>query len=380
MNNKTVAIYGGTFDPPTTGHWQMIKKACDIFDELYVVVATAHGKNPMFTEEVRQKMLEDLIPNELWLMNETYNDPKIKIVTLPKGVFMATFAKQIGAQFLVRGIRDEFDFHYENQIYRTNKKIEPKVETIYLMPSEEMSLVSSSWVKSLMGHYGWRQTVAPYVSPKTLASIAFNYAKTRFLQTAKNHELDLQHPYRTWGHIESQMLDRKYHNIFHILDCIEAMELFYGADTIMEFAFWLHDICGEEDECISYAKSLLRHADQETTDKVAKLIESTKHFENQTGELDDEEQQVFASIDLLCLGQVYKGYIEYSNNLYEEYLKKSGVSRAEFVALWKKGRSEFLEKMLSRTYIFPWKKLRENFEERARRNLEHELKVLEKMP
>ena len=389
--SELIGVYGGTFDPCTVGHWQSMKKACAIFDKIYVVIATADGKKTQFSQPMRLKMLESTIPFDLW--SEDGKEPKIEIDILPEGVFLATYAKKKGAQFLIRGLRDAFDFHYENIIYQTNKRIEPDIETIYLMPSEELSLVSSSWVKSLVGHNGWRETIQPYVSEFTIKALAIDYARQRFEKmaqhpTLKLYENDEWNTADVWAKSFLFPLEKNcYHNAFHVLDCLEAMDLYYPqmGHPVMEFAFWMHDIVPSVDESIIIASNALEHASEETVKKVVDLIKTTKHTDSMTGEYETTDEQVFASIDLLCLGRpsLYydaireRMYEEYRNNVYNEYAGQSKLTEREFRKEWGKHRSDFAKSMLARNRIYPWKTLRDMFEGTAKMNLSREIQSLE---
>ena len=78
---------------------------------------------------------------------------------------------QLNADFLIRGIRDTIDFPYELNIYRTNRKISHLVETVYLMPDDDFSLVSSSWIKGLVGMRGWKKLIKKDVHPYVLKQL-----------------------------------------------------------------------------------------------------------------------------------------------------------------------------------------------------------------
>lgn len=374
--NNLVGVYGGTFDPTTYGHWQSIKKACAIFDRLYIVVATAEGKAPMFDKIKRADLLSSTIPEDY--LREDGQTPQIVIKLLPEGVYLATYAKRLGANFLVRGIRDEFDFHYEHQIYQTNRHIEPSVETIYLMPDKDMSLVSSSWVKGLVGHYGWRQAIKPFVSETTLTSLALIYAKKRFVNINKHWLFGLTNNSQSLDKVwEDLFIDgmnkHSYHNVYHILDCLEAMDLYWGQDPVMEYAIWKHDVVPSVDESASIASVSLRYAEGSVKDMVVRLINATKHDKCK---YETVQEEVMVSIDLLPLGYDPIHYEVYRSQVYAEYKSKSGMKDEDFYKEWVKGRAAFLRGMLSRDFIYPWEKIRNEFELQAKTNMGAELQSL----
>ncbi|MCG8431590.1 MAG: pantetheine-phosphate adenylyltransferase [Candidatus Omnitrophica bacterium] len=129
------AIYPGTFDPVTFGHIDLIKRANDIFSELIVAVAHNRQKSPLFSVEERVKMLEGVTA-----------DMSRVTVTSFEGL-VVDFARLRKAHVLVRGLRMLSDFEYEFQMALTNRKLAPGIETIFLMPHESLSYLSSKLLK-----------------------------------------------------------------------------------------------------------------------------------------------------------------------------------------------------------------------------------------
>lgn len=152
--SKRIAVYGGVFDPITKGHLHIIEKAANMFEEVIIVKANNPNKKAVFSEMDRWDMLR----------NATQNFTNVRSKILPINMYLVNYAKELNAQYLIRGIRDTIDFPYELNIYRTNRLITKEVETIYLMPDDAYSLVSSSWIKSLIGLDGWEAIIAPHVT------------------------------------------------------------------------------------------------------------------------------------------------------------------------------------------------------------------------
>ncbi|MDD6056163.1 MAG: pantetheine-phosphate adenylyltransferase [Helicobacter sp.] len=140
------AIYPGTFDPITNGHLDIIARACKLFDELIVAVAKSSGKNPLFNLDERVKMVN------LALQNLPELESRVRI--LPFCNLIADFAKEQGANILVRGLRAVSDFEYELQMGYANASLNDKLETIYLMPSLQNAFISSTVVRSILTHGG----------------------------------------------------------------------------------------------------------------------------------------------------------------------------------------------------------------------------------
>lgn len=131
------AIYPGSFDPLTNGHLDVIARGSQIFDELIVSVLLNSGKHPLFTTEERMEML-----------NETCRRwPNVSIDSF-EGLLVDYAAKK-EAKAVLRGIRAISDYEYEFQMAMMNRKLNPELETVFMMPAEQYSYVSSRLVKEV---------------------------------------------------------------------------------------------------------------------------------------------------------------------------------------------------------------------------------------
>ena len=131
------AIYPGSFDPVTNGHVDVIERARKLFDEVVVAVAVNHQKKPFFSIEERLEFLREV----------TAPIAGVRIARLDG--LLVEFAVQEGAQAVVRGLRAVSDFEFEFQMALMNRKLETSVETIFLMPKEEYTYLSSRIVKEI---------------------------------------------------------------------------------------------------------------------------------------------------------------------------------------------------------------------------------------
>jgi pantetheine-phosphate adenylyltransferase len=131
------AVYPGTFDPITNGHLDIIKRASRIFDHIIVSVSNNLSKNPLFTLEERHRLIENSI-----------RDLDNVDVDVFDGL-LVHYAEKKGATAIIRGLRAVSDFDYEFQMALMNRKQNPKLETIYLMPSEEYTYINSTVVKEI---------------------------------------------------------------------------------------------------------------------------------------------------------------------------------------------------------------------------------------
>ncbi|MGL5042596.1 MAG: pantetheine-phosphate adenylyltransferase [Culicoidibacterales bacterium] len=134
------ALYPGSFDPVTNGHLDIIERSVKQFDHLYIGIIDNMQKAPMFTTVQRVMMLEKAVEHL----------PNVSVVTFSG--LSVDCAHEYGAKALIRGLRAISDFEYELQLASTNRRINPDVETMFLMAKTEFSYVSSSLVKELSAY------------------------------------------------------------------------------------------------------------------------------------------------------------------------------------------------------------------------------------
>ena len=136
------AIYPGSFDPVTYGHYDIICRSCKIVDELIVGVLNNKAKMPLFSVEERVKMLKEV----------TKDLPNVRII--PFDGLLVDFAERMDADMVIRGLRAITDFEYELQMSQTNRKVAPEVDTIFFTTSLEYAYLSSSIVKEVAQYGG----------------------------------------------------------------------------------------------------------------------------------------------------------------------------------------------------------------------------------
>lgn len=138
-----IGVYPGSFDPMTIGHLDILKKASELFDVIYIAVLKNTAKTPAFSVEERTAMIKKVIETE-GITNavcESFDG------------LLVDFSRQKGAGFIVRGLRATSDFEYEFQLDAVNRHLEPEIKTIYFMASPEHSFLSSSNIRE-MGYWG----------------------------------------------------------------------------------------------------------------------------------------------------------------------------------------------------------------------------------
>jgi len=131
------AIYPGTFDPITNGHIDIIYRSLKLFDNIIVAIGSNPKKAPLFTLEER-----------MWMIRESFKDnPEISVKAFDG--LLVDFAKAHNAKVIIRGLRAISDFEYEFQMALMNRQLDNEIETVFLMPSEEYSYLTSSLIKEV---------------------------------------------------------------------------------------------------------------------------------------------------------------------------------------------------------------------------------------
>ena len=142
------ALFPGSFDPITLGHYDIITRALDLFDEIVVAIGINSDKNYMFTVEQRKEFIEKAFADE----------PKVKVTTY-QGLTV-DFCKEIDAQFILRGLRNPADFEFEKAIAHTNRTLS-KIETVFLLTAARTSFISSSIVRDVIRNNGDYTVLVP---------------------------------------------------------------------------------------------------------------------------------------------------------------------------------------------------------------------------
>lgn len=156
-------IYPGSFDPVTLGHLDVIKRAAKIMDELVIGVLINSSKVPLFSAEERVTLIKDSIGDL----------PNVKVMAFDG--LTVSFAKEIGATVLIRGLRAITDFEYELQIAQTNSKLDSEIDTVFFTTNVEYSYLSSSIVKEIASYGG---DITKFV-PQNIVPIIYNKYKAK---------------------------------------------------------------------------------------------------------------------------------------------------------------------------------------------------------
>lgn len=161
---KKTALYPGTFDPMTNGHSDIIRRAMKLCDKLVIGVAINHGKKPLFSLEERTEMVRNAVAR--------IDDPDCEVEVVPFEGLLIQFVETIGASMIVRGLRAVSDFEYEFQMVGMNRKLNPNIETVFLMADAQNQAIASRLVKEIARLGG---DVSAFVSPTVKQRLETKY-------------------------------------------------------------------------------------------------------------------------------------------------------------------------------------------------------------
>jgi pantetheine-phosphate adenylyltransferase len=157
-----IAIYPGSFDPPTRGHEDLIRRSLALADRVIVAVAVNVAKQPLFSVEERLDMLRKAAGDEPRVGFESFEG------------LLADFARRVGASVVVRGLRAVSDFEYEFQMALMNRQLHPSLETVFLVPALDLTYLSSSLVREVARFGG---DVSALVHPAVAAALARRFPR-----------------------------------------------------------------------------------------------------------------------------------------------------------------------------------------------------------
>jgi pantetheine-phosphate adenylyltransferase len=152
-----IAVYPGSFDPPTKGHEDLVRRSLALADRLIVAVALNAAKQPLFSVDERLEMLRSAMGSDSRVTFQSFDG------------LLAEFAKRVSATIIVRGLRAVSDFEYEFQMALMNRQLHPSLETVFLVPAVDLTYLSSSLVREVARFGG---DVTPLVHPAVASALS----------------------------------------------------------------------------------------------------------------------------------------------------------------------------------------------------------------
>jgi pantetheine-phosphate adenylyltransferase len=168
MAIERTGVYPGTFDPITSGHTEVVRRSLRLVDRLVIGPFVNIGKGPLFSLQERIDIIQEDI-------EDFAQADKERIQVLPYEGLLIHFAREVGASVIIRGLRAVSDFEYEIQMANMNARMEPDIETIFLMASDRHQFISSSLVKDIARLGG---DTSQFVSKKVFQRLKAKYARS----------------------------------------------------------------------------------------------------------------------------------------------------------------------------------------------------------
>jgi len=378
------AIYAASLDPITNGHINVIERMAPLYDELVIIIAVDSRKKYTFSTDERVEMAK-------------YATTHIKNVTVSVcvGQYVVRCADSIGAQVIIRGIRNNKYLDDEQILAEENRKICPNIETIFVPCLSSLMYVSSSVAK---GHVGvdpdWEHQVARLVPVHVILKLKMKF----ILEKARKHWESLMRAFGNPINSEKVFLSlvkryseahRAYHTLEHVVSMLDEFEEIKDQaknPEALKLAIWYHDAIYDpehkdhhvvaDNEARSAYNAELDMKELGLSASIITLISGTYDTglisaTTHTQLTSDNDAQILVDLDLAVLGRK-----EVEFDIYEEGIRKeyNFVPDADFRA----GRSKILQSFLDRSSIYQTKYFMDKYESIARKNLQRSIEQLKK--
>jgi pantetheine-phosphate adenylyltransferase len=161
---ERIALYPGSFDPWTNGHLDILSRAVKMFDKIIVTVAVNNKKNAVFTGEERIELIKESIQNYDW-------SDQVEIIQFTG--LLIDLARKKDVNVLLRGVRQISDFEYEFRMALANRRLAPEVDTVFLMPDEQLTFISATIVKEIAA---WNGDLSSFVPDNVAKALREKYS------------------------------------------------------------------------------------------------------------------------------------------------------------------------------------------------------------
>jgi len=154
--NQRIAVFAGTFDPITNGHLDVVNRSLNLFDKIIIAIGENTKKQTLYTTEQRLNWIKQIYTAESRIEAQCYSGLTVD------------FCRNVGAKYILRGLRNGSDYDYEAHIAQLNKELAPDIETVFVITSPQVSYISSSLVRDLIIYGG---NFAPFVPQVVMADL-----------------------------------------------------------------------------------------------------------------------------------------------------------------------------------------------------------------
>jgi pantetheine-phosphate adenylyltransferase len=320
--------FSGTLDPITNGHMWVIDEARALADEVVVFISENPFKKPQFSADRRKAIVEQSVAEKGW------TDVSVVIV---KGDYTARVAKRSGIEYLIRGIRNNADFDYENLIQQANVDVLHGAKTLFVMPPRDLGSVSSSFVRGLQGPVGWHFSVKKFMPAPAYQAWILDWLRRDwdilwgYQRLAPEAAANVDHWFDYLvGAAAYGAPQRHYHGLDHLVHGLSEIAV-WAANTnaaeadvaTLKQAFWFHDAVyqiphgahsNEEQSARLWLGSGLA---ADLSEGAAQLIRATDHL--QVNAIEHPLKDVMLGVDLAILGQSDDLYDAYARGVRMEY-------------------------------------------------------------
>lgn len=361
-NFKAKGIYPGSFDPITNGHLDIINRARKFLDSVIVAVGINPEKIPFLTPKQRVNLIKKSVKSMENVAVESYEGMTVD------------FAKEKNADIMVRGVRNQADYEFEQKVIEFNRGLNPNIDTVILQTNPTVENISSSLVRKSFAEGKDISSLVPEPVKQTLflkqnlETSLKNIGAESETKTIFNDFMDAydttERGYHGLDHIENMLLDFNKVQESGIGQKVKNTDAFRYSVFMHDFRNGTpNDVAESIDYAISSAKNL-RSADSEY---VKKLISATDYSYNP--EITSFDEALMQDLDLAVLGRNHEEYQKYAKAIRREYGKFDD-------SIYNPERIKVLQNFLEKENIYNTDYFRDNFEKTARENIQSEIQSL----